>query len=182
VINTKISIRYALSLLAIANEKGNLNTLSEDMELILSAINSSSDLRVLLASPVVKLDTKKLLFENIFKSRISSDSLNFIKFIAEKGRENLLQDIIMKFLNLKDEQLGIVNVDVHTAYDFSDEERKKFKEKLEDILKKEVKSRFITDRSIIGGFTAKVGDTVFDASLKHQLELLKNQFLKGSLI
>ena len=181
-VNTKVSIRYALSLLDLAKEKGNLETISGDMELILSAINSSNDLRILLASPVIKLDTKKRLFDEIFKSRISSDSLNYIKFIAEKGRENLLQDIIIKFLNLKDEQLGIVNIEVQTAYEFSDEEREKFKEKFEDILKKKVKFRFITDKSIIGGFTAKVEDTVFDASLKNQLDSLKNQFLKGSLI
>jgi F-type H+-transporting ATPase subunit delta len=169
-------------LLDIANEKDNLDPISKDMELILSVINTSNDMKLLLASPVVKLDTKKILFEKIFKSKISSDSLNFIKFVAEKGRENLLQDIIIKFLNLRDKQLDIVNVEVQTAYEFSDEERKKFREKLEEILKKKVKSRFVTDKSIIGGFTAKVGDTVFDASLKHQLELLKNQLLKGSLV
>ena len=181
-VNTKVSIRYALSLLDLANEKGNLDAVSNDMELILSAINSSKELRMLLASPVIKVDTKQLLFDEIFKSRISSHSLNYIKFIAEKGRENLLQDIITKFLSLRDEQLGIVSVEVQTAYEFSDNEREKFREKFEDILKKKVKFRFITDQSIIGGFTAKVEDTVFDASLKHQLELLKNQFLKGSLI
>jgi F-type H+-transporting ATPase subunit delta len=182
VVNTKVSIRYALSLLDLANEKGNLDAISNDMELILSAINSSSDLRMLLASPVIKLDTKQFLFDEIFKSRISSDSLNYIKFIAEKGRENLLKDIIIKFLNLRDEQLGIVNVEVQTAYDFSGNEKEKFRERFEDILKKKVKLRFITDKGIIGGFTAKVEDTVFDASLKHQLESLKSQFLKGSLI
>jgi len=182
VINTKVSVRYAQSLLDMANEKNNLNTISDDMELILSAIHTSNEFKLLLASPVIKQDTKQSLLGEIFKSKISADSLNFIKFVVEKGREDLLQYIIIKFLNLRDNQIGLVNVDVQTAYEFSDEERKKLGEKFEGILNKKVKFRFVTDKNIIGGFTAKVGDTVFDASLKHQLELLKNQFLKGNLV
>jgi len=53
--------------------------------------------------------------------------------------------------------------------------------RLEKILNKKVRLNFKIDLDLVGGFIAKVGDTLYDASIKHQLELLKKQFLTGEL-
>jgi len=148
---------------------------------VLSAILSSKDLGNLLLSPVIKNETKKSILSEIFKNKISEDSLNFINFIVEKNREYILDSIIEKFLEIRDEKLGVVRVEVKTSVDFTDEQKVKLKEKLENILNKKAFLNFITDKTIIGGFVAKVGDTVYDASIKHQLELLRKEFLQGSV-
>jgi len=178
---TKVSYRYAASLIDLALEKNTLDELSKDMELVLSAILSSKDLGNLLQSPVIKNETKKSILSEIFKNKISEDSLNFINFIVEKNREYILDSIIEKFLEIRDEKLGVVRVEVKTSVDFTDEQKVKLKEKLENILNKKAFLNFITDNKIIGGFVAKVGDTVYDASIKHQLELLRKEFLQGSV-
>jgi F-type H+-transporting ATPase subunit delta len=49
------------------------------------------------------------------------------------------------------------------------------------MLDKKVRLKFRTDNEMVGGFIAKVGDTLYDASIKHQLELLRKQFLTGEL-
>ena len=84
-------------------------------------------------------------------------------------------------MRLRDEKLGIVRVEVKTSFDFTDEQKEKLKQRLENILNKKAYLNFITDSTIVGGFVAQVGDTVYDASVKHQLELLRKEFLHGSI-
>ena len=175
----KISRRYATSLLESAIEKKNLEVISRDADLIASAMKVSPQLGRVLASPIVKPNVKLTIIDEIFKSKVSPEMIKFIHFLIEKNRENLLKDIISLFLELKDEKLGIVNVGVRSTVPFSEKQIEELKNKLESYLNKKIRFDFQTDEKMLGGFIAKVGDTVFDASLTHQLELLKKQFLKG---
>ncbi len=179
--DSKISLRYANSLMDISKENKSLEQVSKDMELVLSAIHSSSDLRRLLDNPIIRFEKKQSVLEEIFNKKISEESINFIKFIIDKHREELLGSIIEKFLELRDEQLGIINVDVETAFEFSDDQKVKLKDKLEKIFDKKAKLNFHIDKEIIGGFVAKVNDTVYNASTKHQLEQLKKEFFKSGI-
>lgn len=178
---TKVSARYAVSFLDLTSEKNNIDEVSKDMELILNAVRSSRDLRSILDSPVIKPEDKKSIIGEIFKNKINSDTLNFVKFIIDKDREGILVNIIEKFLEIRDEKLGIVRVEVKTSFDFTNNQRENLKKKLENILSKEAHINFIVDKKVIGGFIARVGDTVFDASVKHQLELLRREFLKNGI-
>lgn len=175
----KVSIRYATSLLETAKEKNILDVVSRDMELVYRTIEDNIQLKSVLASPIVKSPVKLSILTEIFQPVVSEDSMKFMKFIIEKNREDILHSIIKKFLELKDESLGIVNVNVVSAVEFTPEQELELRNKMEGFLKKSVRLNFKIDRQIIGGFIARVGDTVFDASLKHQLDLLKQQFIKG---
>ena len=70
---------------------------------------------------------------------------------------------------------------VTTAVDFSNEQKNVLQNKFEKILNKKVRLNFKTDIKLVGGFIAKVDDTLYDASIIHQLELLKKQFLTGEI-
>lgn len=174
-----ISLRYATSLLETAKEKNILDSVSLDIELVSSTIDENPQLTLALASPIVKPDVKISILSEIFGSRISKDSMNFLVFVVDKNREEFLPQIVKSFLNLRDEVLGIVNVEVKTAFEFTGNQKEQLKNNLEKYLHKKVRFKFAIDPNIIGGFVAKVDDTVFDASLKNQLELLKKQFLRG---
>jgi len=176
---SKVSVRYANSLLSSAIEKGNLDKVAKDMELVYSAIKSSAELSRTLASPIVKAQLKSSILEEIFKKKISKETMDFLKFVVEKNREDLLESIVNKFLELRDQKLGLVNVNVKSAVELGEDQKKKLKEKFEKLLNKKVRFNFTIDPDVVGGFVAKVGDTVYDASLKNQLEILKKRFLKG---
>ena len=176
---SKVSTRYANSLLSSANEKGKLETVAKDMELVYSTIISSAELSRTLSSPIIKAQLKSSILEEIFKKKISKETLDFLKFVIEKNREGLLESIVQKFLELRDQKLGLINVNVKSAVELGEDQKKKLKEKFEKLLNKKVKFNFSIDPNVVGGFVAKVGDTVYDASLKNQLEILKKRFLKG---
>ncbi len=179
--NIKVANRYANSLIGNAIEKQNLDKVYEDMQLLLGSFDVSRELKRAIESPVIRPEVKLSIIDELFKNRMDKDSLNFIHFVIEKRRENVLYEIAKRFLELRDEHLGIVNIDVKTAFEFVDEQKQKLKEKFEYILSKKAMLRFRVDETLIGGFIAQVGDTVFDASLKHQLELLKKEFVRGGL-
>ena len=175
----KVSKRYAVSLLESASEKKLVDAIYSDMQLIASTLEANKELIRILSSPIIKPNIKLTILEEIFKSRVNPDTIAFLRFLVDKNRENLLGYIAKIFLELKDEQDGIVNVEVRAPESFTGDQLEKFKANLEKTLNKKARLNLRIDSEIIGGFVARVGDTVFDASLKHQLELLKKQLLKG---
>jgi len=177
----RILHRYATSLIETALEKNNLEVVSSDIKLLVEALEQNRQLQLMLESPVIRPETKLSILKEIFEKNISKESMEFIKFIVSKNRENLLGTIGKRFLELRDEHLGIANVIVTAATEFSNDQKKVLIEKLEKILHKKVRLNFKKDVKLVGGFIAKVDDTLYDASVKHQLELLKKQFLTGEI-
>ena len=179
--SSKVAIRYAQSFLDTSIEKNILDKVAVDFEVVFDALSKSSDLLRAIKSPVVKGEIKKSILSEVFGKVISKDSLDFINFVITKNREDILPEILEKFDALKDKHIGVVKVDVTTAFDFTIEQKDQLQQKFESYLKKKTRITFSVDPNIIGGFIAKVGDTVYNASMVHQLGLLKKEFLQGSV-
>ena len=177
----RVSYRYALSLLETAEEKNILESVAKGIQLIKKIIKENPELQRTLENPVIKQHVKVSILEEIFASKIDNDTMNFLRFVVQKNRENFLPGILENFLELFDDKLGIVNVTVKTAFEFDDEQKRLLKDKMEKYLNKTTRIGYLLDENIVGGFVAKIGDTVYDASIKHQLELLKKQFLSGGV-
>jgi F-type H+-transporting ATPase subunit delta len=177
----KVSLRYASSLLDSAIEKKNLESVSNDMELVFNTLEGKNQLNLMLKSLVIKPLVKFSILNEVFANKISVDSLKFLQFVVDKKREDLLSNISKKFLELKDEYFGILNVEITTAYEFTNDQQEQVKKNLESNLNKIIKLKYIINKELIGGFIARVADTMYDASIKHQLEILRKQFLTGSV-
>lgn len=178
--SSKVAIRYSKSFLDTSVEKNILDKVAKDFEFVANTFDSSADLLRAVKSPVIKSETKMNILTEVFGSKISKDSLDFISFVIAKGRDEILVDILRVFESLKDKHIGVVKVDVTTAFDFSDDQKQQLQKKFESFLKVKARLTFKVDKDIIGGFVAKVGDTVYNASIVHQLGLLKKEFLHGS--
>ncbi len=175
----KVSLRYATSLIDLAVEKNILEIISNDIEFVANILKKSPDLKRALENPVIRSETKLSILDEIFKSHINRETMNFIRFLVKKDREDLLAEIAIRFLELRDERMGIVNVDVQTAFELTEEQTEKLKNRIEKLLNKKTRFRIIVQPEVVGGFIAKVNDTVFDASVKHQLENLKQKLLNS---
>ncbi len=177
---SSISLRYANSLLFTAEEKNITEEIAFDVERLYKILNENPELRRALESPIIKPAVKQSILKEIFAQKIHDELYKFLRFIVDKKRENLLLTILQKFLWLRDEQEGIVNVGIRTAFEFSEEQADLIKSKFENKLKKKVRLNFVIDPALIGGFVAQINDTVYDASLMHQLDILKKQFSIGT--
>lgn len=178
---TKVANRYADSFLANVIEKEVIVEVTSDVELIINSINSSEELQRFLSSPIIKTELKKSIIKEIFADKISSHTLKFLEFVVDKKREDVLLQILEKFVELKDDYLGIVRLNVQSAFELSEELKEVLLKKFESIFKKKVEANFSKDSNLIGGFVVRYRDTVYDASIKHQLEKLKQNLISGSL-
>jgi F-type H+-transporting ATPase subunit delta len=105
-----------------------------------------------------------------------------LSLLIEKDREDVLPSIIEAFFQLQDEMLGIVHVRVTTAAELSQQQTEQLKQRFEAYSKKKVFIDQSVDKQLIGGFIARIGDTVFDGSVKQQLELLRERFAEELIV
>lgn len=172
----KISYRYANSFFQSVESKKTFYKYSEDMELIHNTLMQSKDLRSVLRNPVIKQNEKQNILIKIFGGKVQKDTLAFLEFVVEKNRENILTEITKEFLNLRDIKEGIVRTNITSSIELTESVKKDISGKLEKRTNMKVSPTFTLDKNLIGGFVVKIQGTVIDASVKHQLELLRKKF------
>lgn len=177
--NLRVARRYATALMMDAEHSKSVDTVAGDVEFIATLLRDSRELRRFVASPVVAPEKKAGVFKELLSSRASKQTVTFVSLLIKKKREALLPDIVEQFQALLDEKRGVVNVDVTSAVEFTPEQERVLKTQLEQRTKKTVRVRFSLDTSIKGGLVVKIGDTVLDASIKHQLQQLRERFVEG---
>ncbi len=175
----RVARRYAEAALDLAEDQKQGERLAGDLGMVWKAIKESPEFLALLKSPVISKEKKLAVFSEVFKSHISPLSFSFLNIIVEKGREELLGDIIGEYFKLRDDRLGIIALDVRAATELSNAQQQTIVKRFEEITQKKVRVAFSIDKELKGGFVARVGDTVYDGSVQRQLELLRERFAEG---
>ena len=178
--NKKIARRYTASIYGPAEELKLTDAIRKDFILIKNTIESSRDLKLFLSSPVITTEKKKAVFKEIFNNKLNGLTFSFIELVFNKNRENLLYDISSDFLELFNERAGIIEAKIKTAVELSGDEKKNITGKLTQYTGKKIVASYTIDPDIKGGFVARIEDTIIDASIRRQLELLYENFKKGS--
>lgn len=168
--------RYSLALYEAAVSEKKLKNVAEDSVNLISLINSNRDLHLFFLSPVIRYEKKIEIVEKLFAKKIAKITLDFIKLLIINNREALVVDVFSDFLDLKNDAEGKIKASIKTAVAFDDKEKKKIKEKIDSFTEKDSIPEFEEDKSLIGGFTVQVKDKVIDASIKRQLDNLRNRF------
>lgn len=106
--------------------------------------------------------------------------MNFLYVLIDAKRFDMISSIIDEFNNLYDIDNNILNGTIITKNSLSDEEIKKYEEKLTASLKSHVKLKNVLDDSIIGGSIVKIGDKLIDSTLKGQLNELRKELINNS--
>ena len=177
--NFNISTRYAKALMQFANEKNALEQVSEDMQFLEKTLLSSKELKTVLKSPVINAKKKSAILKDIFAKTSDAVSMEFMFFVINKNRANILYDIAKIYNEIRNIKLNRVNADIASSVDLNDEQKNELLKQLTSFSKKEIIPNFKTDESLIGGFTIKMNDTVIDASVKQQLIKLRKSLVSN---
>lgn len=178
---SRVSYRYAKALLQSASALGKSEDVAKDMHYLQTVLDQSAELRAYLQSPIIKHTTKRETLAQLFSKTISPITMNFLTLLANRRRESELADIIDAFTELHDAQRGIARVEVVSAVELSDTQKSAILEKVSALSKKILHASYKIDSSIIGGFIVQLGDTMYDASIRRQLELMKHAIESGSV-
>ncbi|HQE12858.1 MAG TPA: ATP synthase F1 subunit delta [Flavipsychrobacter sp.] len=178
--NPRLASRYAKSLLDLANEQNSLETTLADITLLDTISRGNRDFENMLRSPIVNADKKLQILAAVFGTRISALTNAFIKLLVTKGREANLPEIATAFIRQYKELKNIKTIKLTTATPVNDSVKTTILNKVKASLKgSEVEINEKIDPSIIGGFVLEMDDKLFDASIKRDLNDVKNQFLKN---
>ena len=102
---------------------------------------------------------------------------NFVRILADRNRLSVLDEIIAEYQRLLDKRLGVVRARVTSAHALDVAQQREFARKLEQITGKQIRMEVATDPSLIGGVIAQVGSTIYDGSVRQQLQAFKSKLV-----
>ncbi|MCK6639719.1 MAG: ATP synthase F1 subunit delta [Bacteroidia bacterium] len=180
---SRVSHRYAKSLLDLALEKGQLEQVHEDMRLILTTVQENRELSVMLRSPVIKTDKKQDILKAIFGGKIGVIPTEFVDIITRKRREGELEAIAEAFITQYRRHKQILTAVITTASGLDD----KLRAQVLEIVKQSAGGKAVelvekTDKALMGGFILRVGDNQVDASILRQVRNLERNFSENPYI
>jgi F-type H+-transporting ATPase subunit delta len=177
-IDTSVARRYAKALFDIATEKVQTTKYQSELQVLIDSLETNKDFSTLLLGRVITTSEKKELVKKIFGNEFSQDIINFVCLVLDKGRENLLPEMLTAYTELLDAAAGVVPVSVTAAFELSSEQLAALSEAFTKKLGQPVRLDVSVDKSLIGGLKAQVGDTVYDGSLVGRLADLGRQLCK----
>jgi F-type H+-transporting ATPase subunit delta len=177
-----IAKRYARALFAIGQEKGDeeLNKYGQELAALAEVLQSFPQLVRIFRNPVIKAQDKKIILAQILdKAGIGQVVRNFCNFLADNERLGSFQAIQEYYQTLLDEHQGILRGELVTAIKLSKDRQDKTTKDLEERLQQKLILAYQTDKNILGGVVLKVGDKIYDASLRAQLDRMKENIKRG---
>lgn len=177
-----VARRYAKALYEEAEHTSKTDAVDEDMGLIRRSLDGSRELRGFFASPLISREKKEAVVRELFEGRVDALTLRFLTLLVEKHREDLLPSIASAYISMRNEQLNVAEARVRTAEPLGAAEEKKLATALGAMTGKTVRLEVEEDKSLIGGLVIRIGDTVYDGSVQHQLERLREQMGVGSYL
>lgn len=172
-----IDERYARALLDLtAGGAIGSDQLRRELEQCAALVAESRELRAVLASPAVARESKLAVLETLAgRLGLSRLTRNFLAVATERGRAANVAGIAAAFERLWREQAGIRRAEIVSARPLNAEERAAVEQALAAATAARIEASYRQDRELIGGFTARVGDTVYDGSLRGRLDRLRQQ-------
>ena len=178
---SRAALRYAKAILSLAEDKNLTRKVNKDMDLIRSTLKSSSELRAVLKSPVVKESAKKNSLNQIFKE-VNPVTLGLFRILAENNRLDLLTMVTIKYTELYNDLMGIQVAKVTTAIPLTPGLEIKIQAKVKEMTGNEAEIKNVVDPSIIGGFILRVGDQQYNASVASQLTSIKRELQNNTYV
>ena len=172
-ISSAIVNRYANALADVVLSAGSDVQAPQVIEQLRSfdgTVQSSHDLRSVLASPAIPVARKRSIIKDLAgRLGLSRVVRNFVLVLSDHRRAAALAQMVAAFELLIDERLGFVRAEVKSAFELDPGQRNVLSEQLGKLAGAPVRLRFAVDPDLIGGATAKIGSKVYDGSVRGQL-------------
>ena len=163
---------YAEAAFKLADEAGALAKWSEMLG-ALALLAADERVRAAAADPNLGEAQVAGLFIAVLSGRLSGEAENFVRVLAQNGRLELLPEIRAQFEALKNEREGVLEAEVHSAFEMSDAQVAELVQRLEKKTGRKVKTKVQVDKDLIAGVRIVLGDKVIDGSARAQLGALE---------
>jgi len=140
----------------------------------LSAVAADDRVRAAIGDPNIPAAKVAGLIIGILSGKLSGETENFVRLLAENGRLDVLAEIRSQYEALKNEREGVVEAEITTAFEMDQAQLADLVSRLEKKTGRKVRARVSVDKALIGGVKIAIGDQVIDGSARAQLGALEN--------
>jgi F-type H+-transporting ATPase subunit delta len=175
-----IADAYARPLLELATEQDQTKPVGEELAQLADLIRQNKTFGLYLADPAIGHDEREGVLKRVFGGRISPLVQNFLGVLNRRDKLRYVGDIAKAYHELLEAQLGNIEVDVTSAQKLSAEDLEAVRQKIGAALGKNAVVHQFVDESILGGLVVRVEDRLIDASVRYQLQAMKEQLLAAA--
>jgi F-type H+-transporting ATPase subunit delta len=151
-----------------------VNRAIAELRTIAALLSESPELRRVWENPAIPADQKRRVLDAIAaRDGISKQVRNLVAVLIDHRRVHFLDPVIRQLEKELDARLGFAEADITSARPLGDTEKREFESQVEKLTGKKVRAHYGQDASLLGGAVLRIGSTIYDGSVKGQLEKMK---------
>jgi F-type H+-transporting ATPase subunit delta len=170
---------YAEAIFAVAQAEDELEQVEDELFRFGKTVESRSDLREALSNPQLPADRKRALVQDLLGDRASRHTAGLLGFLIDQGRGRELPGIVAMLAEVAAARRQATLAEVRTAVPLDAARRDRLLNALERAMGRPVELKVLVDPSVIGGVVVRVGDQVFDGTVRRKLELARSQLSRA---
>jgi F-type H+-transporting ATPase subunit delta len=175
-----VARRYATALADVVTKTGETENVRGELQQWEAMINANAELLNAFRNPAIQQNQKEKVLDSLIqRSKPMQTTANFLRVLLRNGRLGEIAQINQKFASVLEERQGGVSAKIVSARPLSEGEKQELRANLEKMTGKRVSPSFEIDNNIIGGVVTTIGSTVYDGSVKTQLQTLKEQMIRS---
>jgi F-type H+-transporting ATPase subunit delta len=163
--------RYAEAALEIGRSDGTLDAWERDLQRLNAALEDEQ-LRALAEHPAVPYAEKERVIRRAVGD-VSAEAFSLVLLMIRRGRPRAIPRMVEHFATLLRRERGVSLAEVRTALELDNQQRTAVLDRLHELTGDEIEINEVVDESLIGGITVRIGDRLYDASVRSRLERLR---------
>lgn len=173
-----VARRYAVALADVVLSRGEAQEVREELVEWDALMRSNAQLLDVFRHPTIPHERKRgVLEELIRRTRLRPTTANFLKVLLQNGRLAELSEVSAQFAQELDRRSGIVSAQVTTARPLSADAQEALRARLGQLTGSKVRLQFDVDDELIGGVVTRIGSTLYDGSVRGQLQQIKQKMI-----
>jgi F-type H+-transporting ATPase subunit delta len=170
------SLQYANALADIVLQQGAAEPARKQLADFLAAYQESAELRNFFATPAVNRQQKHAVIEKLV-ARLGASRIirNFLFVVSDNQRTHLLPEIFQTFEHVLMRREGVAEAEILSAVELNKNQKSALLHTLERLTGKKVQAKYGIEPSLLAGAVVRIGDTIYDGSVKNRLNVLRAQ-------
>lgn len=170
---------YAEALFAVAEAEGELATVEDQLYAFGKTLEAQTDLREALTDPTLPAENKKAVIRDLLGERANPHTVNVLGFLIDQGRAREIGRIVEELTAVAAERRAHVVAEVRSAVALDEGQRARLAQALSAATGRQVEVKVVVDPTLVGGVVAKVGDEVFDGSVRSRLDEARGRLTRS---
>lgn len=170
---------YAEGLFAVAEAEGELGAVEDQLYAFAKALEGQTQLREALMDPALPAENKKGLVRDVLGDRANPHAVNAIGFLIDQERAREISAVVQALVELAAERRAHQLAEVRSAVPLDGDQRARLAEALSRATGRQVEVKVVVDPTVVGGLVAKVGDEVFDGSVRSRLDEARGRLTRS---